>query len=92
MQKVSLSEAPSALTKIVNISVNVNTGKSPHFQSVKDAVDRETRTSNTDTKILSDHNEMDIDGTLPENSDMRLQAGSGQIAPVTNPKPCDQSK
>ena len=28
---------------------------------------------------------MDIDGTLPENSDMQLQAGSGQIAPVTNP-------
>ena len=41
--------------------------------------------SNTDTKILSDHNEMDIDVTFPENSDMRLQAGSGQIAPVTNP-------
>ena len=34
---------------------------------------------------MSDHNEMDIDGTLPENSDMRLQARSGQIAPVTNP-------
>lgn len=85
MQKASLSEAPSASRKIVNISVNVNTWKSPHFQSARDAVDRETRTSNTDTKILSDHNEMDIDGTLPENSEMRLQAESGQIAPVTDP-------
>nr|ADE75814.1 unknown [Picea sitchensis] len=85
MQKTSLSEAPSSSRKIVNISVNVNTWKSPHFQSARDAVDREPRTSNTDTKILSDHNEMDIDGTLPENSDMRLQAESGQIAPATDP-------
>lgn len=84
MQKASLSEAPSSSRKIVNISVNVNTWKSPHFQSARDTVDREKRTSNTDTKILSDHNEMDIDGTLPESSDMRLQAESGQIATATD--------
>ena len=71
--------------KSEQVHIAVNTWKSPHFQSSRDTVDRETRTSNTDTKILSDHNEMDIDGTLPENSDMWLQAGSGQIAPETNP-------
>lgn len=85
MQKASsLSEAPSSSRKIVNISVNVNTWKSPHFQSARDTADRETRSSNTDTKILSDHNEMDIDGTLPGNSEMRLQAESGQIASATD--------
>ncbi|GLJ23624.1 hypothetical protein SUGI_0447400 [Cryptomeria japonica] len=77
------SETTSASGKILNISVNVNTWKPTHFQSSRDAVAMKTKTSNVDPNLLQDHTKMDIDGTLPDDTEMGVKNEVGQIVPVT---------
>eukprot|EP01018_Ginkgo_biloba_P033105 Gb_00579 [translate_table: standard] len=85
IQNASSSGLSNASRKIVNISVNVNTWKPPHFRPARDPVDGETRTSTGGLKLLPDHTDMDVDGSLPDDTDMGLQAEGGQSVPIVDP-------
>ncbi|XP_057857884.2 nucleolin 2 isoform X2 [Cryptomeria japonica] len=84
VQKTS-AKTPSASREIVNISVNVNTWKPPHFQPASDSVATKSKTSNMDCNLLQDHTEMHVDGNFPDVIDMGLRGEAGKVIPAADP-------
>ncbi|XP_057851807.1 uncharacterized protein LOC131061992 isoform X2 [Cryptomeria japonica] len=65
--------------KVVNISVNVNTWKQAHLESVKGTVDEEAVVSSTTQQKLQDQNEMSVDDVLADINEMGLLKESEQL-------------